>query len=235
MSTAGILALLLAAAPAPGQVTPGGVAQSGPPRTAGGRAALPPELRGAQLIEAVVARVDRHPITRTQLDVEARLALLLHGDLAAAERPLDGLELQGALDYLIDQILLDDEAEQLGVFEVTEEESRAEVAHLAGRFPSATAYQAFLGRFGLTADLVEHSLRRGLRAERYLDDKIRVQVQGGATPAEAQRVAKDLVSQLRGRADIRLLARFAPAPSAPRPPEGQPPASPAPAARLDLP
>lgn len=171
-------------------------------------ATLPAELRDATLIDSLVARVDRHPITSSQLELEARLALARHGDLTKAEGPLAGPQLQSSLDYLIDQILLDDEAERLGVFEVTEEEGRAEIQQLARNFPSPETYQEFCARFGLTADFIEGSLRRALRAERYLNDKLRVQAQGGATTDQLQAAARTLVGQLRSRADVRMIVHY---------------------------
>jgi hypothetical protein len=176
--------------------------------TAAASSSLPGELEGAVLIDSVVARVNRHPITQSQLDLEARLAFAEHGELAAAQGTLSEPQLSSALDYLIDQLLLEDEAERLQVFEIDDEEIRKALKQLAARFSPAQPLQAFLDLFGVSSDTLETSLRRGLRAERYLDNKIRVQVQGGTSPTEAQQVAKDLVAQLRARADIRLLASF---------------------------
>ena len=180
---------------------------AGKPATAV-RTSLPAELEGAVLVDSVVARVNRHPITQSQLDLEARLALAGHGELAAAQGPLTEPQLSSALDYWIDQLLLEDEAERLQLFEISDEEIHKAQRQLAARFPPAQPFQAFLDRFGISNEMLESALRRGLRAERYLDNKIRVQVQGGTSPAEAQEVAKELVAQLRARADIRLLASF---------------------------
>ncbi len=191
---------------------------------------VPSELRGASLIDSVVARVDRHPITRSQLDLEARLALARHGEVAKAEGPLGGPQLTTSLDYLIDQMLLAIEAERLGVFEITEQAAQAEQRALVQQFPSPQRYQAFVDRFGLTPDLLEGSLRRALRADRYLSDRLRVQAQAGADPAAIQVAARAIVGQLRSRSDIRILARFSDSPPTPAAP---PPDSPglAPAAR----
>lgn len=171
----------------------------------GSASSQPTELEGAELIDSIVARVNRHPITRSQLDLEARLALAQHGDVFEASAPLSGSALASALDYLVDQILLDDEANHLQVFDLSEEDLRAEVTKLSGHFPSAQAYQAFLDEFSITPDTVQSTLRRALRAERYLDDKIRVQVQGGSDVYTARALAKEVVNQLRSRADIRII------------------------------
>jgi len=194
----GILAALALSSPSESAAKPAAAASQ----------SLPAELEGATLVDSVVARVNRHPITQSQLDLEARLALAEHGELGAAEGRLSEPALSSALDYLIDQLLLEDEAERLQVFEIDDDETRKARAQLAARFPPARSLQSFLDRFGISGDMLESSLRRGLRAERYLDSKIRVRVQGGTSPTEAQEVAKELVAQLRGRADIRLLATF---------------------------
>ncbi len=205
MGAIGILAALALSASQSGGQSAGERAVKASP--AAGQSLLA-ELEGATLVDSVVARVNRHPITESQLDLEARLALAEHGELATAEGRLTEPQLSSALDYLIDQLLLEDEAERLQVFEIDDDETRKALAQLAARFPSARPLQSFLDRFGIPADMLEASLRRGLRAERYLDSKIRVQVQGGTSTAEAQEAAKELVAQLRARADIRLLATF---------------------------
>ena len=186
------------------------LALSAPPASAPkpADALLPSELEGAVLIDSVVARVNRHPITESQLEIEARLALAEHGEVAAAQRPLSDSQLSSALDYLIDQLLLEDEAQRLEVFEIDDEQTRKALSRLAARFPASQPLRTFLDRYGISSDMLDASLRRGLRAEQYLDNRIRVQIQEGTSPAEAQAVAKELVAQLRARADIRLLATF---------------------------
>jgi hypothetical protein len=169
---------------------------------------LPAELEGATLIDSIVARVNRHPITQSQLDLEARLALATHGEIGAAESRLNEAQLASALDYLIDQLLLEDEAERLQIFEVDDQQARQAQRQLEARFPPGKTLQAFLDRFGISNDMLDGALQRQLRAERYLDSRIRIQVQGSNSPAEAQAIAKELVAQLRARADIRLLASF---------------------------
>jgi hypothetical protein len=170
--------------------------------------ALPHELRNAVLIDSIVARINRHPITQSQLEAEARVAMAQHGHVAEAQAPLSQGELQTALDYLIDQMLLEEEAERLQIFPVTDEETRAGQEGLIAQFPSVLAYQEFLERFGIGTETVEESVRRGLRAERYLTDRIRTQIQAGASQEEANAVAKELVAQLRARSDVRVLVQL---------------------------
>ncbi len=198
MGAIGILAALALSAPAESARKPAAAAGS----------SLPSDLEGAVLIDSVVARVNRHPITESQLEIEARLALAEHGELATAQGGLSEAQLASALDYLIDQLLLEDEAERLQIYEIDDQQTRKAFLQLAGRFPPGRPLQSFLDRFGIASDMLDGSLRRGLRAEQYLENKIRVQVQGGTSPTAAQEVAKELVAQLRARADIRLLASF---------------------------
>jgi hypothetical protein len=173
---------------------------------AGDQPTIPEELRGALLIDSVVARVDRETIARSQLEVETRLALAAHGDLSHAQGPLSDRQLQAALEYLIDELLVSHEAERLGVFEVSDEEQRLEVKRLMQRFSSPQAAQVFFDRFGLTQDIIEMSLGRELRADRFLRD--RAKTQGATTPEEIQAASRLLVNQLRSRADIRTLVHF---------------------------
>jgi hypothetical protein len=84
------------------------------------RPGAPPEGRLVEEVAAVVrprsgeARV----ITLTKVSEEGRIALVSHGGLDAAFRPLDAAALRASLEYYIDQVLLHEEAVRLNIFEV---------------------------------------------------------------------------------------------------------------------
>jgi hypothetical protein len=181
-------------------------------------------------------------ITLTRLADEARIVLVSSGAVEAATRPVDAAALRATLEWLLDQTLLADDAARLQVAEVSRDEAAAELRRFRSRFPDPAAYARFLSATELTDDEVETVLARMLRVSRYLETRVgrapvvadedvaryardhSLPVQGRAgREAVRARIAeerveaavKDLLAELRGRADVRVLepalARQAPA------------------------
>ncbi|HZZ84659.1 MAG TPA: hypothetical protein VFE30_08990 [Anaeromyxobacteraceae bacterium] len=174
-------------------------------------------------------------VTLSRLAEEARIALVSRGALGAAAAPLDRPALRAALDWLVDQTLLVDEAARLEVFQVEPAEAAAEVRRFQERFAAAADYRAFLARNDLAEEELTAVLRRTLRAERYVQGRLSraarvtdADVEGhwqarrdelGRRPLAEQRAAirarlaedrtraelKALLAELRARAEVRLL------------------------------
>ncbi len=176
-------------------------------------------------------------VTLTKLEEEARIALVSRGALAAAVRPLDGGALRAALEWLIDQTVLIDEVNRLQVFDVDRAEVVAERDRFRARFSRPDDYRAFLDRLDMNEEDLMVVLRRMVRVQRYLDSRVRagrvrdaeVEAYWSQHAAEfegrdlaavrepirahlaEQRVkaeVKVLLSDLRGRSEIRVLVRF---------------------------
>jgi hypothetical protein len=220
-----LLAAALAAAPAraaPPASERGGVAPRGEPR----------------VVEEVVAVVRNPPgspariVTLTKLAEEARIALVSRGAVAAATQPLDAAALRASLEWLLDQMLLSDEAARLRLDEVARDEVEAALRAFRARFESRVAYDRFLEETELTEEELFATLARTVRVERYVqsrvgrgrrvaDDEVdrwlaaRSASAGAAATREAVRAhlqeeralaqVKELVRELRSRADIRIL------------------------------
>jgi hypothetical protein len=204
----------------------------------------PSGAMNGRIVEEVVATI-RSPateqtrvITLSRLAEEARIALVSRGAVAAAVRPLDGAALRAALEWLIDQTVLIDEATRLQVFEVERADVVAELSRFRSRFARPDDYRAFLSSGDLSEEELMVVLRRMLRVQRYLDGRVRhaarigdVEVAAyyrehepdfGGRGLEAVREAvrahlaqdrmqaevKAVVSELRGRMEIRLLEDF---------------------------
>lgn len=171
-------------------------------------------------------------VTLTRLVEEARIALVARGATEAATRPLDAEALRAALEWHLDELLVADEAARLAVDEVDRGAVQAEVRRFAARFPTPAAYAAFLATCELTEDEIASTLARGIRVQRYVGSRIgrsvRITdeevdgwlrgrgVEPVAGPArEAARAAlhderahahvKELLAELRARADVRIL------------------------------
>jgi hypothetical protein len=200
------------------------------------------ERNGSRVVEEVVAVIRNPPsapariVTYTKLVGEARIALVSRGAMDAASGPLDRAALRAALDWLVDQTLVVDEAAKLRLDEVDREALRAELRRFQARFRGREAYERFLGRAELTEDELQATLARMLRVEQYVQSRVgqaaRVEddevdrwlrERGAASGSGAVRnVARsevaaerataqvhDLLAELRSRADVRVVGRLA--------------------------
>ena len=209
------LALLLAAQPPPPAPSPGGAV--------------------IERVAAVVrnpASASPRPLTLTRLDEEARVALVGQGGTAAAFAPLDAAARRASLRWLVDQWLVADEAQRLKVDEVSREEVQAALTAFRQRFPDEATYHRFLAFTEMPEQELRSILARGVRVQRFLDSRPgrggRVSEeevsrwlagQGVVVPTPAEREAaraqlaservqaqvKQLLSDLRARADVRVL------------------------------
>jgi hypothetical protein len=210
-----------------------------PPRSEAPREPARSPERGVLLDEVVaVVRPPSGPsrvVTLSRLAEEARVALVSRGATGAAEGPLDAEALRAALEWVIDQMLLFEEAVRLQVFEPGRAESLAELERFQRRFESPAAYRAFLERLDASEEELLATLRRTLRVQRYLDSRVSLAArvrepeidawlrenaaQLGAADAEAARAAvrarlgqekveaevRALLSDLRARSEIHVL------------------------------
>jgi hypothetical protein len=191
-----------------------------------------------RVVEEIVAVVRNPPgaapriITLTKLAEEARIALVSRGAAAAATRPLDPEALRAALDWVLDQMLLADEAARLGLDAVEREAVAAALARFREQLGPGDAYARFLAAAELSEEELSATLARMVRVERYVQSRVgrgarvgdeeldRWLAEHGAASAtgaarEAARAqleeeraraqVRDLVADLRGRADVRIL------------------------------
>jgi hypothetical protein len=172
------------------------------------------------------------PLTLTRLDGEARVALVAQGGAQAAFAPLDAAARRAALRWLLDQWMVADEASRLKVDEVPREEVEKALLGFRQRFSDDETYRRFLGSTGMSHAELRSILARGLRVQRFLDNRLgrggRVPEdevtrwlagQGSVAPTAAEREAararlsseraqgqvKQIVADIRSRADIRVL------------------------------
>src|SRR5690242_1073886 len=154
------------------------LALAAPPPPGGTPAAPAPAASGGRVVEEIVAVV-RNPssapprvVTYTKLVEEARIALVSRGATDAATGPLDRAALRAALEWLLDQMLVADEAAKLRLDDVDRDALAAEVRRFRARFPSAAAYDRFLAESELSDDELGATLARMLRVERYVESRV---------------------------------------------------------------
>lgn len=156
--------------------------------------AAPPRGEG-RLVDRVVAVIEDRVLTLSELEFEARVALVQRAGVLAAEGPLDESALRAALELAISQRLLVSGADRMQAFEVEGSELQARLAALRERFGSEPALLAFLARHDADVDQLQAVLERSLRAERILDSRIRLRAQVGEL--ELQRHYKQNEAELR--------------------------------------
>jgi hypothetical protein len=152
----------------------------------GGRAtpALADEVPQGQVLDRVVAVVNGRVLTQSQLELEARVALIQRGGPEAGRVELDPAALRAALDYAIAQRLASDEADKLQAFPVEESEVDGALQTLKERMGGARAFEQFLARQETDLPHLQAILSRGLRADKLLLHKVRLKAQ--ATDADAR-------------------------------------------------
>jgi hypothetical protein len=208
-------------------------------------AAQPAGAPEATIVEEVVAVVRSptgappRPVTLSRLTEEARIVLVSRGAVDAAFRPIDDRALGATLEWLVDQLLLSDEAARLQIAEVSRDQAAAELGRFRARLGDEAAWARFLASTGLTEDEVAAVLARMLRVDRYLETrlgkggavedaevvayarerKLSIESRAGREAVRA-RVAEQrleaalqaLLAELRSRADVRIIEpRLAPA------------------------
>jgi hypothetical protein len=221
-----LLALALATAPAP---------------TAPAAPAAAPRAAEGRVVEEIVAVVRNPPsaparlVTLTKLMEEARIALVSRGAADAATGPLDRAALRAALEWLLDQMLVADEASKLRIDEVDREAVAAELRRFQARFPGPAAYARFLEQSELSEDELVATLSRMIRVERYVQSRVGRSARvgedevdrwlrergaaGAAAPVReaarsqlaeerARSQVRELLSELRARADIRIVGQL---------------------------
>ncbi|MCP3103446.1 hypothetical protein LZ198_31640 [Myxococcus sp. K15C18031901] len=147
---------------------------------AGGTAEPPPDAQG-RVVDRVVAIIEGRVLSLSELEFEARVALVQRGGVQALEAPLDDETLRGALEFIISQRVQVLNADRLQAFpaEPAEVEARLEAFRL--KIGGEAALARFLTRNDVDLDGLRAVLARGLRAERVLDSRIRLRAQVGET------------------------------------------------------
>jgi hypothetical protein len=148
-------------------------------------------IRG-QVIDRVVASVENKVITLSQLEFETRVQLVNRGGSEAAFRNLDSEALQQGLQLAIAQRLATLEADRFEAYQLEAGEAEKAIAEFRDRIGGEERLQQFLD--AQEADLADvgEILRRGIRASRALEGRLRLKA--NVTEAEAKRAKTDVVA-----------------------------------------
>ena len=182
-----------------------------------------------QLIDEVVAVVEAHSITLSEVAAETRVRLVDSQGPAVALAPLDRRLLAASLRKTIEERIVLSEMQRLKLFDLEPGEIESLLARLRSRFSSRAEYDAFARSIELTDDEIGAILARELRVARYLDNRLKLAAQlRDSELAEAtrgkklsdaerdrvreqlaqekyQRLLRELLADLRRRASVRVL------------------------------
>ena len=192
-------------------------------------AAIAGRAADRQLLDEVVAVVEAHSITLSELAAETRVRLVQAEGPAAANATLDRGILAASLRKTIEERVVLSEMQRLKLFDLEASEVESQLARFRARFPSRADYDAFTRTIELTDEEVGAFLARELRVGRYLDNRLKLAAQlrdseleeatRGKTLTAAerdrvraqlseekyQRMLKELLGDLRRRASVRVL------------------------------
>lgn len=182
-----------------------------------------------QLLDEVVAVVEAHSITLSEVAAETRVRLTEAQGPSAANAPLDRRILAASLRKTIEERVVLSEMQRLKIFDLDAAEVEALVARLRARFPSRADYDAFTRSIELTDDEIGAILARELRVARYLDNRLKLaaqlrdseladavrgkkltdaereQLRAQLAEEKYQRMLRELLADLRKRASVRVL------------------------------
>jgi len=182
-----------------------------------------------QLLDEVVAVVDAHSITLSEVAAETRVRLVEAQGPSATNATLDRRILAASLRKTIEERIVLSEMQRLKLFDLEPGEIDALLAKLRALFPSRAEYDAFARSVELTDEEIGAILARELRVARYLDNRLKLAAQlrdseleeaaRGKNLTEAQReqlreqlaqekyqrLLQELLAELRKRATVRVL------------------------------
>jgi hypothetical protein len=181
-----------------------------------------------QLVDEVVAVVDAHSVTLSELAAETRIRMVEQQGPQMATVPLDRAVLAASLRRLVEERVVLSEVERLRLFDLDHAEADTALSRLRARFPAPGAWEAFTRQLELTNDEIAAVLARELRVARYLDNRLKLaaqlrdseldeawKAQGGQGDRDAlrqklskekyERLLSQLLVDLRRRASVRIV------------------------------
>ena len=134
--------------------------------------------RAGETLDRIVATVDRHPITRSDVEQEAHFTHLVGGQAG----PITVQDEISALERLVDRNLVTDQVSVFGVAPVSRQEIDARLAEIRKQIPGAesdSGWHRLLEENGLTEEDVEQRVIQEIQTLRFIDLRFRAEVRVG--------------------------------------------------------
>ncbi len=131
-----------------------------------------------ETLDRIVATVDRHPITRSDVEQEAKFTHLIN----AENTPITIQDEIAALGRLIDRSLVSNQIAVFGAIPISKEDLDSRLAEIRKQIPGAETnlgWVRLLGENGLTQDDVTKRLSQEIETLRFIDLRFRSEVRVG--------------------------------------------------------
>jgi peptidyl-prolyl cis-trans isomerase SurA len=131
--------------------------------------------RAQEVVDRMVAVVNKRVILESELDQARRIELLLQGKPLSNEKP-SPQEMQSLLDRLIDRLLLEQQINDPAILDPTAAELAERLKELRGQIPGAASdegWKKLLAAYGLEQIDIEKHLISEFRVLRFLDLRFR--------------------------------------------------------------
>lgn len=131
-----------------------------------------------ETLDRIVATVDKHPITRSDVEQEAHFNHLVSGQAS----PITVQDEISALDRLVDRSLVSDQVAVFGLAPLSKEEIQARVMEIRKQIPGAesdSGWHRLLQENGLAEEDVEQRVIQEIETLRFIDLRFRAEVRVG--------------------------------------------------------
>jgi peptidyl-prolyl cis-trans isomerase SurA len=130
---------------------------------------------GQEVVDRMVAVVNKHVILEGELDQAARVEFLLQGKPLKHDQP-GAPDMQMVLDQLIDRSLLEQQIANPAMLDPTPEEMAERIKEVRAQLPAAATeegWKTMLAAYGLTQQDVENHFVSEFRVLRFVDLRFR--------------------------------------------------------------
>ena len=161
-------------------------------------------------IDKIVAVVAGEPLTESELMIEARVALALRQGEAPALGPIDSELFAAFRDYVVNQMVVSVHARRVGAVDAPRGEIDLAVKKFIQRFRSSSSYEAFMRRFDIPESKIRMLLRRDLRNQVFVSQRLRSRRLSDSRGPDRESTATDvllneLLQEMKRTVEIRFL------------------------------
>ena len=164
--------------------------------------------RGVE-VDKIIAVVDGEAMTESELRQESRIALALRQGEAAALTQLDDKVLRAFRDYVVNQMVVSVHVRRLGTVELSQKKIDRAIQKFKAKFRSPSSYDAFKRRFDIGEDKIRTVLRRELRNQIFVEERLRSrqlsQRLDGQNQGWSEEAMSTLLAEMKQTVEIRFL------------------------------
>ena len=135
-------------------------------------------MYAGETLDRIVATVDRHPITRSEVEQEAKFTRLIN----AEKGPITIEDEIAALGRLVDRSLVSNQIAVFGAISINREDLDTRISEIRKQIPGAETnlgWVRLLGENGLTQEDVTKRLAQEIETLRFIDLRFRSEVRVG--------------------------------------------------------